>query len=91
MTGWRWRCEPRRPWPRPLTPLPSAAPASPAPPPASPTRYARLLRLDPAPLLEALEPAIGGDVPLRAHEIAGTLPEGTRRKLAWRDVPDYEG
>ena len=41
--------------------------------------YARLLRLDPVPLLHALEPALGGDVPLRAHEIAGTLPEANRR------------
>jgi cytoskeleton protein RodZ len=41
--------------------------------------YARLLKLDPIPLLHALEPALGGDVPLRAHEIAGTLPETTRR------------
>jgi cytoskeleton protein RodZ len=41
--------------------------------------YARLLKLDPVPLLHALEPALGGDVPLRAHEIAGTLPETTRR------------
>jgi cytoskeleton protein RodZ len=41
--------------------------------------YARLLRLDPVPLLHALEPALGGDVPLRAHEIAGTLPETNRR------------
>ncbi|MGH8663688.1 MAG: helix-turn-helix domain-containing protein, partial [Burkholderiales bacterium] len=41
--------------------------------------YARVLKLDPVPLLHALEPALGGDVPLRAHEIAGTLPETTRR------------
>ena len=41
--------------------------------------YARLLKLDPVPLLNALEPALGGDVPLRAHEIAGALPETTRR------------
>jgi cytoskeleton protein RodZ len=41
--------------------------------------YARLLKLDPVPLLHALEPALGADVPLRAHEIAGTLPETTRR------------
>jgi cytoskeleton protein RodZ len=42
--------------------------------------YARLLKLDPVPLLHALEPALGGDdVPLRAHEIAGALPETTRR------------
>lgn len=41
--------------------------------------YARLLKLDPVPLLHALEPALGGDVPLRAHEIAGTLPETVRR------------
>jgi cytoskeleton protein RodZ len=41
--------------------------------------YARLLKLDPVPLLHALEPALEGEVPLRAHEIAGTLPESTRR------------
>lgn len=41
--------------------------------------YARLLKLDPIPLLHALEPALGGDVPLRAHEIAGTLPVTVRR------------
>jgi cytoskeleton protein RodZ len=41
--------------------------------------YARLLRLDPVPLLHALEPELGGEVPLRAHEIAGTLPEAARR------------
>jgi len=41
--------------------------------------YARLLKLDPVPLLHALEPELGGEVPLRAHEIAGTLPEAARR------------
>ena len=41
--------------------------------------YARLLKLDPVPLLHALEPELGGEVPLRAHEIAGALPETTRR------------
>jgi cytoskeleton protein RodZ len=41
--------------------------------------YARLLKLDPVPLLHALEPELSGEVPLRAHEIAGTLPETTRR------------
>jgi cytoskeleton protein RodZ len=41
--------------------------------------YARLLKLDPVPLLHALESELGGEVPLRAHEIAGTLPETVRR------------
>jgi cytoskeleton protein RodZ len=41
--------------------------------------YARLLKLDPVPLLHALEPELSGEVPLRAHEIAGTLPVTTRR------------
>lgn len=41
--------------------------------------YARLLNLDPTPLLHALEPALGVDVPLRAQEYAGALPEHTRR------------
>jgi cytoskeleton protein RodZ len=41
--------------------------------------YARLLQLDPTPLLHALEPALGGDVPLRAQEYAGALPESARR------------
>ena len=41
--------------------------------------YARLLQLDPTPLLHALEPALAGDVPLRAQEYAGALPENARR------------
>ncbi len=41
--------------------------------------YARLLKLDPVPLLHALEPELGAEAPLRAHEIAGTLPETARR------------
>lgn len=45
--------------------------------------YARLLKLDPVPLLRGLEPALGGDAPLRAHEIAGTLPESSRRGHGW--------
>lgn len=40
--------------------------------------YARLLKLDPIPLLHALEPALGQEAPLRAHEIAGTLPVPAR-------------
>ena len=36
--------------------------------------YARLLRMDPTPLLHALEPALGDDEPLRAQHYAGTLP-----------------
>jgi len=41
--------------------------------------YARLLHLDPTPLLHALESALGSDVPLRAQEYAGALPENARR------------
>jgi cytoskeleton protein RodZ len=36
--------------------------------------YARLLKIDPVPLLHALEPALGDDAPLRAQHYAGTLP-----------------
>lgn len=46
--------------------------------------YARLLKLDPVPLLHALEPELKREVPLRAHEIAGTLPTARRsRKGLW--------
>lgn len=41
--------------------------------------YARLLNLDPLPLLHALEPALATDAPLRAHEYAGALPVHSRR------------
>lgn len=41
--------------------------------------YARLLNLDPLPLLHALEPALGAEVPLRAQQFAGALPVHTRR------------
>lgn len=37
--------------------------------------YARLLNLDPAPLLQALEPALGGDAPLRAQHYEGAMPD----------------
>jgi len=40
--------------------------------------YARLLNLDPAPLLHALEPALGVEVPLRAQQYAGSLPVHAR-------------
>ena len=40
--------------------------------------YARLLKIDPVPLLHALETELGHDVPLRAHEISGTLPVHAR-------------
>lgn len=41
--------------------------------------YARLLDLDPLPLLHALEPALGGEAPLRAQQFAGALPVHARR------------
>ncbi|RPI46447.1 MAG: helix-turn-helix domain-containing protein, partial [Betaproteobacteria bacterium] len=41
--------------------------------------YARLLKIDPVPLLHALEPALGQEAPLRAQEYAGTLPVPVRR------------
>jgi len=41
--------------------------------------YARLLDLDPLPLLHALEPALDGEVPLRAQHFAGALPVHARR------------
>jgi cytoskeleton protein RodZ len=37
--------------------------------------YARLLTIDPEPLLRALEPALGGDTPLRAQHYEGPMPE----------------
>jgi cytoskeleton protein RodZ len=37
--------------------------------------YARLLNLDPAPLLQALEPALGTDSPLRAQHYEGAMPD----------------
>lgn len=40
--------------------------------------YARLLKIAPEPLLQALESELGADAPLRAHEIAGRMPERTR-------------
>jgi cytoskeleton protein RodZ len=46
--------------------------------------YARMLKLDPVPLLHALEPELKREVPLRAHEITGTLPTARRsRKGIW--------
>jgi cytoskeleton protein RodZ len=49
--------------------------------------YARLLKLDPVPLLHALEPELKREVPLRAHEIAGTLPTARRsRKRLWATI-----
>jgi cytoskeleton protein RodZ len=44
--------------------------------------YARLLNIDPVPLLHALEPALGAEVPLRAQHYAGTLPVPVRRSHA---------
>lgn len=41
--------------------------------------YARLLNIDPLPLLRALEPALGAEAPLRAQNYAGSLPVGDRR------------
>ncbi len=41
--------------------------------------YARVLKLDPVPLLYALEPALDPEAPLRAHATAGTLPVSARR------------
>lgn len=37
--------------------------------------YARLLNIDPAPLLHALEPALGGDAPLKAQHYEGAMPD----------------
>jgi len=50
--------------------------------------YARVLRLDPVPLLHALEPALDRDAPLRAHEIAGSIPGPGRpgRTVGWLGV-----
>ncbi len=41
--------------------------------------YARLLKIDPVPLLHALEPALGEEAPLRAQHYAGTLPVPVKR------------
>ena len=43
--------------------------------------YARVLKLDPAPLLQALEPALDAEAeaPLRVRETSGTLPLAARR------------
>jgi cytoskeleton protein RodZ len=41
--------------------------------------YARVLKLDPIPLLHALEPALAQAAPLRAHATSGTLPVPARR------------
>lgn len=41
--------------------------------------YARLLKIDPVPLLHALEPALGDEAPLRAQHYAGTLPVPVKR------------
>lgn len=50
--------------------------------------YARLLKLDPMPLLHALEPALGQEAPLRAHPIAGAIPVPARRgrTIGWLGV-----
>jgi len=40
--------------------------------------YARVLKLDPVPLLHALEPALAQEAPLRAHATSGTLPVPAR-------------
>ena len=44
--------------------------------------YARLLKLDPASLLDALEPELVQDAPLRVRETSGTLPLAGRRDRA---------
>src|SRR5262245_38167360 len=44
--------------------------------------YARVLRLDPVPLLNALEPELNEEAPLRVRETSGTLPISARRDHA---------
>jgi cytoskeleton protein RodZ len=44
--------------------------------------YARVLKLDPVPLLHALEPALDEEIPLRVRETAGALPVSARRDHA---------
>src|SRR5262245_39729621 len=39
--------------------------------------YARVLKLDPVPLLHALEPVLGEEAPLKAQVTAGKMPEST--------------
>ena len=41
--------------------------------------YARVLKLDPTPLLQALEPTLGEEAPLRVRATSGTLPLAARR------------
>ena len=41
--------------------------------------YARMLKLDPVPLLHALEPALDEEAPLRVRETSGALPLSARR------------
>jgi cytoskeleton protein RodZ len=41
--------------------------------------YARVLKLDPVPLLHALEPALGAETPLWVRETSGALPVSARR------------
>lgn len=46
--------------------------------------YARLLNLDPAPLLQALDPALGGDAPLKAQHYEGAMPDNrSARARLW--------
>lgn len=44
--------------------------------------YARVLKLDPVPLLNALEPTLDDDAPLRVRATSGTLPLAARRDHA---------
>lgn len=44
--------------------------------------YARVLKLDPAPLLNALEPALDQEAPLRMRATSGALPLAARRDHA---------
>lgn len=45
--------------------------------------YARLLKLDPQPLLAALEPAASDVAPLRGHPAADEIPFPSRRRARW--------
>ena len=49
--------------------------------------YARLLNLEPAPLLQALEPALDGDLPLRAQHYEGAMPDArSGRARLWLGI-----
>jgi cytoskeleton protein RodZ len=45
--------------------------------------YARVLKLDPQPLLAAIEPAASDVAPLRGHLAADEIPFPTRRRARW--------